>query len=239
MEKARTKTAHLSRILTVLTRLACLFYGLTINAREPQQGLAYWTDLTLTGKLIPSSHWLYWFEVQNRYHMTAGKTQITLLRSALGVAYSDSLSLWCGYQWNSINGLTEGKQQEIFWQQAIWRALNRPHLSLTLRSRFEFRHPVDRHDWAYRLREQLTLKLPNDRCPFITPVIYDEIFFNLNHPIWVNQGLLSQNRLFMGIDIPLSKSVTLETGYMQQYQASRHDKFLNHVLMTTLNINTD
>ncbi|HRE32881.1 MAG TPA: DUF2490 domain-containing protein, partial [Candidatus Berkiella sp.] len=96
--------------------------------------------------------------------------------------------------------------------------------NLKSRTRLEQRKQEATPQWASRLRERLTVIIPVDP---ISIIVSDELFFNLNHPLWVSDCSLSQNRGFIGLGIPMAKQTSIEIGYLNQYQFNKTDSMSN------------
>jgi hypothetical protein len=66
------------------------------------------------------------------------------------------------------------------------------------------------------------------------PQIGDEIFVNCNKKNWISDNSISQNRAIVGVLIPLTKKITLEVDYINQYLSRPEKNTLSHVLYVEL-----
>ncbi len=177
----------------------------------------------------------YTLQLHTRYLLEAPGFHQAVVRG--GVAYSpiENLSLWVGSDFVPTQLIRNGEMryENRVWQQ-VQLAINlKKNMSIVFRSRLEQRFLHGRADVALRLRERLYFYLSHlfhftpDK---MTPVVYDEIFFNLNRSSWVPRKVIDQNRLFIGYAIKLKKYFVLQVGYMNQFQAGRSLNFVNHIL---------
>ena len=197
-----------------------------------------WLDLNSNGNLFNNKKILYWVDEQLRLINHANYYEHNNLQGGLGYQFLDNLSLWGGYQWNSKNQFTGSAAENRTWQQAIWDVVNNQQVYFSTRTRLEQRERTDQTQWANRLRERLTLKFPHKIAQKFTPVIFDELFFNLNKPHWTSDHTFSQNRAFVGIDIPAGKKNFFEIGYLNQYLIQNKENEIDHILYLSFSINT-
>ena len=95
-------------------------------------------------------------------------------------------------------------------------------------------------------RSKLTAPLPqslnrlNPLSANLSLIVWNEIFANMNSTDAGTRSGFNQNRAFVGIGYPISKTKLLEIGYMNQYinrpHNARPDQML-HVLSVTLLMN--
>lgn len=209
-----------------------LVYSITIQ--KPK----YWGSLNVNGNLFKNQKALYYLNLQGRIDGQESQFEQSIFVGGVGYQWLPHLSLWLGYQRNSYNQIGRSEPQNAVWEQAIWKIINNNCINLTSRTRLEQREQVDQSQWVSRLRERITLKLPQKINKDLTPAIYDEIFINLNNPTWVNSRSINENRFFMGVDIPTSKKSYLEVGYLNQYRWLLTSNNINHILSISLYIET-
>lgn len=200
------------------------------------QQKSLWSGLDLTGPVFNLSNWEYDLNVQARYNFTDNQYQSTQSEAGLAYKPTTNLSLWLGYT-NLIHNADETQQHRI-WEQALWNITNNNSIRLTSRTRLEERTDIHESQWSTRLRQRLQFAFPKKILNTYTPIIYDELFFNLNNPTWVNNQLLDQNRIFIGLGIPLWKKINVQVGYLNQYQIRNPENKMNHILYANLNIKT-
>lgn len=218
-------------LIFLLLCYAHLAYSTTQRSR-------YWDSLNLSGNLLNNQRALYFLDLQARFDAQNDQFEQSISVGGIGYQWLPNLSLWLGYQRNSYNQLSGTKPQNAVWEQATWKIIHNNSINLSSRTRLEQRMEVEQSQWLSRLRERITLKLPKKINDHLTPVIYDELFINLNNPAWVNSRTIDQNRAFMGVDILTSKKTYLEVGYLNQYRWALTGNVMNHVLSVSLYIET-
>lgn len=142
-----------------------------------------------------------------------------------------------GYQWNSQNEISDAPTENIIWEQMVWQIFENEQMVIRTRTRFEQINQQQQGEWQNLFREKVSIYFPNQLFNKLTPLIYDEIFVNLNQPEWVSGDTFSQNRLFIGLAIPTSKASFLEAGYIQQTLFNDSGNDFNNVLYLGININ--
>jgi hypothetical protein len=101
---------------------------------------------------------------------------------------------------------------------------------LTGRTRFEQRSFREVPGVALRLRQQLLLSVPLEGPDGLRAILHTEPFFLLNAPDSISPPTgLNQVRSFAGLGIPLTRGVSLEAGYMNQFILAGDDR-ANHIL---------
>lgn len=155
--------------------------------------------------------------------------------AGLGYSLNPNLALWAGYGFipSQPVGSSQFSIEQRSWQMVDWAPINSEHFALDWRSTLEQRYLRDNPGTAWRLRQFIQI----DWVPFInfvpiafTPVISDEMFFDLNHPQWVSSSTFSQNRFFIGISVPLKKQVVVfQLGYMNQYIIADNANSMRHI----------
>lgn len=132
-----------------------------------------------------------------------------------------------------LNGTMQ--QEYRLWQQTNWVITDNYQYSLLSRTRLEARKNFAAAPIALRLREQLTIRIPIQNLPHYYYMLFDEVFFNLNHPYWVGNSFFDQNRAFIGISKDVSKLISVDIGYLNQY-VLRTPHQLNSVFYLNVNI---
>ena len=192
-----------------------------------------WTNFTVTGSLINYEKILYDFEMELRLR-DRGPTIFdqALPTAAIGYQINDRLSLWMGYTFFITNKSSKNNfyYEYRFWPQIIWDIVKKENgLRLSSRTRLELRKNTIYNPWTKRAREKLTLNIPFKNHKDYYYILADEIFFNLNRPSWVNTKPFDQNRVFIGVGIPILNKSIFEICYMNQYQTTNPRK-MSHVL---------
>jgi Protein of unknown function (DUF2490) len=197
-----------------------------------------WNDINLSGAIFPTSKILYELTNQTRSNVSPDKLETYIVMGGLGYQYLPNLSFWLGGRWNTENYFSHQKEDIWTWQQITWRIINDGCILFLSRSRLEERKRESEPQWNDRFRNLLVLKFNNRIDDRFTPIISNEVFFNVTRPIWVSHHFFSQNRFFVGIDIPTSKNTYLQVGYMNQYILKNTENDMNHIIYAGLYINT-
>jgi len=177
-----------------------------------------WTNITVTGKFNPEKPFLYWLENQERFGNESRNLTQTLLRSALGYAFSENLSVWIGYAFvRTGHPLTSNPFEENrIWQQLLW-VNNTANYTFISRTRLEQRFLENAPKTAYRARQLLKIALPLMNHSKLGLVGSEEFFWHKNNFIGQNGSGFDQNRLFAGFGYQVTQGIVLEAGYMNQY----------------------
>lgn len=230
-----------SKYLLKIVLFILIFSCYTSFADDIQQNIGLWNNLIVGGPLTEDQVFEYFVESQLRLLLDRNNIfDQTIVNGGVGYRYQPDLSFWLGNTWAIINDPIDGPDQEgRTWQQINWSIFNNNSFSLLSRTRLEERKDFDEPQLAFRLRERVTLNIPLQNLKkgyaFIT---FDEVFFNLNHPEWVANQTISQNRSFVGIEIPTSKRTSIDIGYLNQLLISSGFYQMNHFLYLNLNVNT-
>ncbi|MGB6976739.1 MAG: DUF2490 domain-containing protein [Gammaproteobacteria bacterium] len=215
-----------------------LFCYISAFAGVLQQG-KFWPTVDLSGSFLGLPPILYDLSVQGRYNESIHEYERTLFEAGLGYKLFPNLSGWLGYRWILENANTN--QEHRIWQQIIWDAVNTKHFQFSSRTRLSERKNDHQAEWAIWLRQRFTIRLPQTIANRFTPILYDEIFFNLNNPPWTNHRVVDQNRAFIGIEIPIApifKKANIQVGYLNQYIFKSPINEVNNILFVSLNMST-
>lgn len=199
----------------------------TIAGTKNQTGL--WTGLNISGDI--EGPFKYSTYIEARFYDHENRFQNLNTHAALGYQALPWISFWLGYRYFSRNQIEDIAPTKMWYQDVIINLYKTKVTDLSLRSRIEERERLGEETYNTRLRERLTLSLPKFFCNKFTPVLYDELFYNINSPDWVsNQKRVNQNRAFVGIDIPISKKSFVEVGYLNQF-LFRFDQNVNENIL--------
>jgi hypothetical protein len=180
-----------------------------------------------------SDRWGVWFDANLRTgdKFTKGFSMI-IVRPGITYYLSENASLTLGYAYGHYFAGNDGRNvampEHRPWQQIMWT--NRyPKLRLQNRVRLEqrFRRKLENPDklgegynFNYRLRYSFSLATPLSKKAFapktVSLVINNETMLNFGKEILTNT--FDQNRLFGGFNYHVSKSSTLQAGYMYIFQ---------------------
>lgn len=95
------------------------------------------------------------------------------------------------------------------------------------RNRLEFRHVNGTDDWRYRNKPKLSVELGQGWAE-VEPFVADEVFYGARAGEWV------RNRVFLGVEKPLTKQLSAELYYMIESNRKGRDWDEFHVLGVSL-----
>ena len=204
-------------------------------AKDVQQNTKQWDALKLTGQFAKDSHWAYLAELHARFGVNTENFDQGLTRLGIGYYMTPDISLWGGYVY-TVTSNDDTQHENRLWQQLSWRIVNCNYWQLTSRNRFEQRKRLSEANISWRFREKVQLTSPGFFTHKVRPLIADEVFFNLNNTAWTGNRTIPQNRFIIGLLFYLTKHMSLETDYMNQYKFRSAEDEMNHVLVLSLNI---
>lgn len=205
-------------------------------ANNLKENTKIWTSIKSVVPISANKRWSYFIEPQLRF--IDDKYKFNQINLYLGLKYqtSDDLSLWAGiyrrYE-QKPNGSTENQYR--LWQQAVWQVIGNEQMKLSSRTRLEERKNTQYSQLSYRLREKLGIKSPISNWSQHYLVISDEVFFQLNRPQWVSNRFFSENRAFIGFDIPINNKYSYVIGYLNEFQFKNPNEMSN-ILYLQLNM---
>lgn len=206
------------------------FYSFSVQASDNENKL--WIPVNFSGSMTKKVQYLV--QPQIRFKDNSHKFYHSLIDLGLGLKGSSGAVLWLGN-----TGLVIKRNDGTFikeyrtWQQLTW-SIDKKYLEFSNRLRVEERARENASQWSIRVRERVELRIPSPWKVF-SYVTFNEIFFNLNHPQWVSPYFFSQNRFLIGVNVPLSKKVSYDIGYLMQFQHD-HINRLNHVLQIAIRV---
>ena len=226
---------------TILVLLAVLAIAAPASASSSREDAGFWTFLFAQGDFTPAEEepgpWRWAIDVQARFLDEANGFNQSLLRPVVGHTLPGGFTGWLGYAWIRTEPPRGGKvdEQRIF-QQLTWSGDTGPFATL-LRTRLEQRLIEGADDAAWRFRQFVKLGIPLGLGRDLRAVAYDEIFFNLNDPEDGPRSGVDQNRLFVGLAIPIGGAAksTFEIGYLNQWvRVPGGTDPVNHILSLNL-----
>lgn len=198
-----------------------------------------WSSATVTSPIHfdNSDRFRYYLEPQVRFIDDRYKFNQFLFLTGLGYQLTPDTIAFIGPGWVVDKSLQGEVGHEVrLWEQLSWVALHNEQFILNVRTRLEERKNFDYTQVAYRLRSRAWLRVPLPRWSTHSLSLFDEVFFDLNHPEWVSPKFFSQNRAFIGIGTQLNQSTVLDIGYLNQYLLSKVNQ-LDNVLLIAFTIN--
>lgn len=227
-------SAPLRRIIFLLL---FLFFFKTAFGNSIKEHTKIWNSAVLIGPLTTDTRIKYYFEPQLQLIDNKYKFEEALLYAGIGYQTTPALTLFLGDAWVTSRKSTGNYVQENrIWQQANWNAINSAAFKMISRTRLEESKNLSESQWAIRLRQRLMLRIPLKNWENHSLVLSDEVFFDLNHPKWIgNNRFFAENRGFIGIGTKISKQMSFDIGYLNQYQFTNPNQ-MSHVLFSSLNI---
>lgn len=204
---------------------------------DAQQITAIWSGIDISGPLPGSPGFLYDLNGQDRYRFSGNVQDLTRGEAGMGYTFMPSVSGWFGYTWILRNANT--RQVNIPWQQIQWNVIQNNKINFVSRTRLQELKDNRSQQWSDVLRQRLLLSLPKKIADTLTPVIYDEVFIRLKNADWLNtNNLISNNQLFVGVDVPILQQTNLRIGYLNRYRFRKPNNQVDHIIFINLNIAT-
>lgn len=209
-------------ILWVIISTAC---SATVNK--------VWNILTIMG-----TEGKYLYQLQPQLRLADQPILFNELTYSLSGGYQSTknLELWLGQSSFYFNGSSQHPSQKEyrFFQQVQYTVKETAVFLAFLRSSVEERQCQGVVGWNYRLRQRFGFNQKLNKN--YTLVFYDELFVNLNKPLWIQTSTLAQNRFFVGLSQQINKKVAIGMGYMNQLIFS-HPIERGNVLVLNLTFN--
>jgi hypothetical protein len=175
------------------------------------------------------------FKAEQRLYYNAPVRNEILLQASSGFRIYKKLALAFAYE--TFQSLEDSKRmRQVLWEQSTYDLLKSNPLDIILRSRFEEQHSSLFPGLAWRFRQQILLASSDLGKGKVIPTVYDEFFFNLNHPPWVSAKTFAQNRFFIGARIPFNKNISILLGYLNINHYLTDLRLEDHLLNTALEI---
>ena len=185
-----------------------------------------------------SSRWHYWFDAQARYFDLGSGINQYLVRPGLGYELSDNLTAWAGYaRFRTRNRSGDVVDENRFWQQLTWTAGHWKNGKISMRARLLQRSVSTGDDIGLVFRLSAKYVRPIGSRGNTSLILGIEPFVDLRDTDWGGDSGLVQNRTYIGIAWRASESLTIETGYMNQFvwSDSGEDRS-NHVAVVNFKV---
>lgn len=225
---------HANEILWILL-ISLAFMS---QAQAIEQNKKLWVSATLQKPLSSDTHWQYRLYSQLRMIDKSHPWQSIFLDGSLGYAFSPDSSLWIGYNWFGNNPGNRFFQTNRLFEQWVLRSPLQRSVLIT-RNRLEQSVRSTDQKVLWRLRERVTLLLPRAISHHISPLIYEEGFFQLNRTRYTSTKTFSENRAFLGFQWQYKPHFFWEIGYINQYLfhgSSDSQNQMNHILSVDYNL---
>ena len=173
---------------------------------------------------------------QARFSDDASRLGQLIFRPSVGWRLDGTTTASLGYVYN--RSTPKGRpaiNEHRSWQQATFRlAGDGKGVTLTGRTRLEQRWVEGRDGAGWRLRQQVRVTTPLKNG--LRGVVWTEPFIGLNQTSWGQRDGLNQWRSFAGVAAPISKTVTLEPGYLHQRAFRTGPDAVTHAVAVWVNL---
>jgi Protein of unknown function (DUF2490) len=182
-----------------------------VIAQGPEPDGEIWTGLWVTGPI--SGRLLADGEVQLRFDDKGTRRSSIQARAALGTPLSRKVTVYIGYlrAEQFPRGQSPVRENRLY-QQLNWSIGKVGPGTLTARTRLEQRMFETRNITGWRARQMLRYVVPVSSKTKAGVAFATEAFVALNSTDWGARAGLDQWRNFVGVNVPLAKGVTIETG---------------------------
>lgn len=191
-----------------------------------------WASTVATGKI--DGKLLGWLEGQARIGNAPNRFRQFILRPAIGVDLGKGRSAYLGYALVRTGTPDNLASEHRVWQQLGYTVFASDAVTVTGRSRFEQRFFVGRDGVVLRFRQQLRAVAPVAKG--VSAVVWSEPFINLNAPFRPLRTGIDRWRNQVGLNVPLSKAIALEPGYMNQYVRRTGPDLVDHIAVMNVAI---
>jgi hypothetical protein len=208
------------------------------NSFSLEQHESLWLGINSQQILSNDEAWLSYIYSQTRFINQDHPWQLILLEGGIGYKLPTTTSVWLGYRWSGRNPFNDFSEENRLIQQIIY-PIKADALKTIIRTRFEEIQYTNQSPMSLRLRQRIAFEFSHELwINKIFPVIYDEVFFQLNKTDYSSNHFISQNRLFLGFNLRLSAKTWWEIGYINQLQMNtpqNNQNQINHILSFTYN----
>lgn len=221
------------RTLTALS-LAGLALASAGAAHATDEDTQAWSVVNATASL--SDKMVLAFDGQTRFSDDASRLGQLIIRPSVGVRLDATTTASLGYAY--VRSTPKGRpttHEHRIWQQMAYRlAGDGKGMTLTGRTRLEQRSVETRDGVGWRVRQQVRLTAPiKDK---VRGVAWTEPFIGLNQTSWGQRDGLHLWRSFAGVSVPVSKTVTLEPGYLHQRAFRSGPDAVTHAAAVWINL---
>lgn len=221
----------------LLATLYCFCF--TTYADDTVHRTKSWNNVTITGPLGNDKSLKYFLESQLRLVDVDNKFENIFCEAGLGYQTSPNLIFWFGFRLGAANDYQGNiEKRTLLWQQINNDFYKTNHIKITGRTRLEEVQVFEEHEVSLIFRQRLTIETPIDSAAKYAIVAYDTIFIQVNHPDWVTNKLLNQNRFYVGLKYSIDSVHSINCGYLHQLQFNDPD-VMNNIIVLQLNINYD
>ncbi|WP_375249157.1 DUF2490 domain-containing protein [Sphingomonas sp.] len=187
----------------------------TPAAARTDHNLGFWLNLTAQGKVAGRGAWFV--ELQPRLQDELSRVDQVLARTAVGYEVAKGLTLYQGYAhiFLPVAGTGDPNEDRLF-QQISWTIPGLARGELSSRTRIEERWRSDGREMQWRVREMVRFEFPLGGEKSVRALTSSEVFWVLNRVDWRARSGFDQVRTFVGVEIPVGGTSTMEAGYLNQ-----------------------
>lgn len=193
-----------------------------------------WSVVNATGAL--NDKIMLAVDGQARFSDDASRLGQVIVRPSVGWRLDGAKTASLGYAY--IRSTPKGRstvEEHRGWQQLSYRlAGDGKGLTLTGRTRLEQRWVQGRDGTGWRVRQQVRVTAPVK--DHVRAVAWTESFVGLNQTSWGQRDGLHILRSFAGVSVPISKTVTLEPGYLHQRAFRTGPDAVTHAAAVWINL---
>lgn len=181
-----------------------------------------------------SSRIVLTLEGQSRWTEDASRIGQALVRPSVGYKLGKNTTASVGYALVHTDPVGPASSNEHrLWQQMSYRlAGDGKGVTVTGRTRLEQRWMEGSDDMGWRLRQQVRLTAPLSGK--VRAVAWSEAFVSLDDTSWGQNSGLDRWRNSVGVSFPLSKAVTMEPGYINQWVVRPGVDRVHHIANVSL-----
>jgi hypothetical protein len=207
-----------------------LFAGLylcchAVFAEDAVHKTKSWNGVTVYGSLTEDKCIKYFLESQLRFvddHVN--KFETVYLEGGVGRQVLQNLVLWFGFRWDTFNDYTGGIGNDtVLWQQFSWDIYKTDYIKIVDRTRVEEIMYHSHNNVFVLFNQRVAIEIPIDQANKYYIAFYESIYLQINHPEWVTNKLLNQNRAFVGLKYRVGQHDSIYFGYINQYQFNEPD----------------
>lgn len=173
---------------------------------------------------------------QARFSDGSSRLGQLILRPSIGWRLDAATTASAGYAYS--RSTPEGRptiHEHRAWQQMAYRlAGDGGGATLSGRTRLEQRWVEGRDGTGWRLRQQIRMTAPV--TTEVRGVAWTEAFVGLNQTAWGQRDGLHQWRSFVGVAVPITKTMTLEPGYLHQRAFRTGPDAVTHAAAVWINL---
>ncbi len=203
------------------------------NAAIQRESL--WLGFSNQQHFSKNKKWVYMQHGQLRMINLPHPVRTIIVENNVGYTLDPTKHIWFGHYFADNNIKYKENIENRLLQQFSWKLHDDQYRRVLSRTRLEEFAFTNRKQNLIELRQLWAHEYIRLLYGHVNPLVYEEVFFHLNNPKYASEHFLSQNRLFLGANIYLSKHSYWRIGYMNQYISGNQSRKpeMNHVLIMT------